>query len=394
MLDLTKLADQLPQISQHLKKEAISSSKRLERAVNLLGEMATQQDDFVAMHREWGDRLNFAAAVPIEPLDAKPMIIPAPEQHTVVATDGSQISPNHHEIAYCYLINTGRIVIHYGQNRHPLLDSVPEVFYRYEDLQISQQWGIKTEEWLGYQRAVSEAVVLADLAVATQGTINPHIPMLALVDGSLIHWAWESIPTAARDRLLKPVLAAWDQLADRKIPLISYISASRSSESLNFLRMGACTFTNHNCPVNCPDPATPPCQIFEPLRDSSLWGSLLTPGQRGPLWRSSAQILQHYQRHTVYFCYVHVGTEIARVEMPQWVAEDAQILNQALSLALTQVQKGRGYPVALAEAHNQAVIRGGDRTRFFSLLEQQLIKAGLKNIGISAKESRKRGSIT
>jgi hypothetical protein len=62
-------------------------------------------------------------------------------------------------------------------------------------------------------------------------------------------------------------------------------------------------------------------------------------------------------------------------------------------MVLAQVQKGYGYPVALAEAHNQAVVRGGDRHRFFALLERELIRAGLKNVGVSAKEARKRGSI-
>jgi NurA-like 5'-3' nuclease len=111
------------------------------------------------------------------------------------------------------------------------------------------------------------------------------------------------------------------------------------------------------------------------------------------LWRSSARILEQYREQVVYFCYLHVGTEIARVEVPEWVVKDAQLLEQALSLTLSQVAKGYGYPVALAEAHNQAVVRGGDRHRFFVLLEQQMIKAGLKNIGTSYKEARKRGSI-
>jgi hypothetical protein len=88
-----------------------------------------------------------------------------------------------------------------------------------------------------------------------------------------------------------------------------------------------------------------------------------------------------------------VGTEIARLEFPGWVAEDTSLLETALSLTLAQVQKGYGYPVALAEAHNQAVVRGGDRTRFFALLEQQMIRAGLRNVGTSYKEARKRGSI-
>jgi hypothetical protein len=74
-----------------------------------------------------------------------------------------------------------------------------------------------------------------------------------------------------------------------------------------------------------------------------------------------------YGEHQIYFCYVHVGTEIARVEVPAWVAENPEKLDSALSLMLAQVQKGYGYPVALAEAHNQAVVRGGDRARFFAL---------------------------
>ena len=97
--------------------------------------------------------------------------------------------------------------------------------------------------------------------------------------------------------------------------------------------------------------------------------------------------------HKVYFCHVNVGTEIARVEVPRWVAEDSELFEQSLSIMLAQVFKGDGYPVALAEAHNQAVVRGGDRSRFFSLLEQQMIRAGLRNVGISYKEARKRGSI-
>jgi hypothetical protein len=98
-------------------------------------------------------------------------------------------------------------------------------------------------------------------------------------------------------------------------------------------------------------------------------------------------------RLRVYFCYLHVGPEVARVDVPEWVAQDRDTFEMALSLVLGQVHKGYGYPVALAEAHNQAVVRGGDRARFFALLEREMIKAGLTNVGISYKEARKRGSI-
>ncbi|MGL4501686.1 MAG: DNA double-strand break repair nuclease NurA, partial [Planktothrix sp.] len=112
-----------------------------------------------------------------------------------------------------------------------------------------------------------------------------------------------------------------------------------------------------------------------------------------PFWRSNSSILELYEHHQIYFCYVNMGSEIARLEVPAWVVENSDQLELALGMVMAQVQKGYGYPVVLAEAHNQAVVKGGDRTRFFTMLEQQMIKAGLKNVGISYKEARKRGSI-
>lgn len=396
MLDLTKLANQIPGISQHLKVEAAASRQRLELAQQLLLQSFTQQDELVKRQQQWRERMTFTAAVPVEPLDTRIEINSPPESHTVFATDGSQIAPSHHEIAYCYLINVGRVMLHYGQSLYPLLDSLPEVFYRPEDLYVSRQWGIRTEEWMGHRRTVSEASMLAEMAVRWVNPPGSHMgtPNLAMVDGSLIYWFLESLPGDARDRILPPIIEAWEQLRAVNVPLFGYLSASRSLEALNFLRLQACPHETPDCMTHCASMIDKlPCQIVEPLRDAALWATLLKPGQRSPLFRSSARILDLYKAHRIYFCYINVGAEVARVEMPEWVAQNASLLHQSLSLTLAQVHKGYGYPVALAEAHNQAVVRGGDRARFFTLLEQQMIRVGLRNVGTSYKEARKRGSI-
>ncbi|MBD2088797.1 DNA double-strand break repair nuclease NurA [Microcoleus sp. FACHB-1515] len=390
MLDLVKLARQMQGISQHLSDEAEATRQRLTLAEKLLVQARSHQADLVTLQQMWRDRLGFAAAEPVEPLDTRQAIAAAPLVHTVLATDGSQIAPSHHEIAYCYLINVGRIVLHYGQSRHPLLDSLPEVFYRPEDLYVSRQWGIRTEEWMGYRRTVSEAIALAELG----REMSDRSPILAMVDGSLIHWFLEPLPAEAREAILPPILDAWQQLREARIPLVGYLSAARSGEALNFLRLHTCPHTTPDCQSHCQGQTeTAPCQVFAPLRDTALWSLLLEPGQRSPFWRSSAKILEFYGEQAIYFCYVHVGSEVARVEVPAWVFADRHLLDTALTLTIAQVQKGYGYPVALAEAHNQAVVRGGDRARFFALLEQQMIRAGLTNIGTSYKEARKRGSI-
>ncbi|QIR37702.1 DNA double-strand break repair nuclease NurA [Tolypothrix sp. PCC 7910] len=390
MLDLTKLARQMQGLSQHLTVEAAASRQRLELAQKHLQQAYEFQKDLIDRQEKWRDRILFANATPIEPLEACIDIPVPPKIHTVIATDGSQIAPNHHEIAYCYLLNIGRVVLHYGQNRHPILDSLPEVFYRPEDLYMSRQWGIRTEEWMGYRRTASEATVLAELACAVKG----EAPSLAMVDGSLIYWFLEQLPIDARDRILPPIIEAWQRMRDAQIPLMGYLSASRNVEGMNFLRLLACPHPVPDCISYCPNQLEKiPCKIFEHLRDTSLWATQLKPGQRGPLWRSNARILDLYEDQKIYFCYIHVGAEIARIEVPAWVAENTAIFDQALGLMLAQVQKGYGYPVAIAEAHNQAVVRGGDKARFFALLEKQMIKAGLKNVGTSYKEARKRGSI-
>ncbi|MBD2384327.1 DNA double-strand break repair nuclease NurA [Cylindrospermum sp. FACHB-282] len=390
MLDLTKLARQMQGLSQHLTLEAAASRQRLELAQQHLKKAFEFQEELVKRQEQWRDRIIFANATPIEPLETCIDIPVPPKIHTVISTDGSQISPNHHEIAYCYLINIGRVVLHYGQNRHPLLDSLPEVFYRPEDLYVSRQWGIKTDEWMGFCRTASEITVLAEVACSMKG----EVPILAMVDGSLIYWFLEQLPMDARDRILPPILEAWKQMRDAQIPLMGYLSASRNIDAMNFLRLSACPHPVPDCITYCPNQLEAvPCKKFDPLRDTALWATQLKPGQRGPLWRSNARILELYENQTIYFCYVHVGTEIARIEFPAWVAENTTMFDQALGLMLAQVQKGYGYPVAIAEAHNQAVVRGGDRARFFALLERQMIKAGIKNVGTSYKEARKRGSI-
>ncbi|MEH2290394.1 DNA double-strand break repair nuclease NurA [Nostoc sp.] len=391
MLDLTKLAREMQGLSQHLTLEAAVSRQRLELAQQHLKNAQECQQDLVDRQEKWRDRILFANATPIEALETCIDIPVPPKIHTVIATDGSQIAPNHHEIAYCYLLNIGRVVLHYGQNRHPLLDSLPEVFYRPEDLYMSRQWGIRTEEWMSFRRTASETTVLAELACSAA---SAETPALAMVDGSLIYWFLEQLPMDARDRILPPILEAWQQMREAQIPLMGYLSASRSIETMNFLRLLACTHPVPDCKSHCPNQLEKvPCKIFEQLRDTSVWATRLKPGQRSTLWRSNSPILELYGDQTIYFCYVHVGTEIARIEVPAWVAQNATMLDQALGLMLAQVQKGYGYPVAIAEAHNQAVVKGGDKARFFALLEQQMIKAGLKNVGTSYKEARKRGSI-
>jgi hypothetical protein len=399
MLNLLKVAGQMQGISEQLQKEAKQLSDKLSRAEILFQAAIANQAQLTQHHQQWRDRLAFNCAEPIESLKEIRSIPIMASAHTVLATDGSQIAPSRHEIAYCYLINVGRVALHYGSGAYPLLDSFPEVYYKPEDLYGARKWGIQTEEWMTFKRTVAEAIALAELAdlslpAPTEDTYEVY-PTLALSDGSLIHWELDPLPKEARSKILPDILSAWDRLRMAGIPLASYISSPRTVESINFLRLQACTFAQPDCATHCANKLLDhvPCSQVQPLRDATLWHKLLQPGECSPLWRSHASILQEYGDHAIYFCYLHVGSEVARVEMPAWTALDEQLRLRSLGIILAQVQKGYGYPVALAEAHNQAVVTGSDRHRFFAILETQMIKAGMRNVTTSFKEARKRGSI-
>jgi NurA-like 5'-3' nuclease len=99
--------------------------------------------------------------------------------------------------------------------------------------------------------------------------------------------------------------------------------------------------------------------------------------------------LDAYDRHRIQFFYLNVGSEIVRIEIPQWVAQDGELIDLVHAMAYSQAQKGGGYPIALAEAHQQAVVRGSEREMFYEMVTTVLVRRGMR-AAISPKNMRKR----
>ena len=87
---------------------------------------------------------------------------------------------------------------------------------------------------------------------------------------------------------------------------------------------------------------------------------------------TSPDVDKYYRGTGLSFFYLNAGEEIARVEVPSWVAEREEAVNLTHSLLVDQCGRGHGYPVALMEAHEQAVVTGVDRRYFVELVEQAL----------------------
>ena len=332
-----------------------------------------------------------------------------PSTISIAATDGSQIFPDRHEISACFLINIGYILLHYGTGEKPLMSSKPRLYYREEE--IYEEWGgarvFVNRELVGFKRGLMEFTELADLALAAHAEGHRT---LALSDGTLILWNLEGKPQDFRAAHLEVTLAAMEELRAARVPVAGYISQPGSQELINALKLGLCPLEAADCD-RCPyreenqlhfsreeiddlngdlwQGRGLPCSPIEGLSDAVLVRRVLRPGQRTPLYRSASKVLAEYGPHYIYYFYLHVGTEIGRVEVPEWVATDRALLDLVHACLYDQAEKGQGYPVALAEAHERAVVRSADREAFYRFLRDTFVKNDLQT-RLSTKSFKKR----
>jgi len=341
------------------------------------------------------DSRHFFVAFPKGRLDDAfplPQSIPI---HTVMAVDGSQIDVDTHEIVLCYVLNIGRVVLHYGTGDPPLMDSLPYLYYRDEDLykQGELEVFLLRGEDLAEKRAAMEAKHLKDLILTQR---KEDIPAVALVDGTLV--SWDKAASAKKDiggftaPYFKDVFKVGQSLG---VPVAGYISGSRTSLVINTLRAGDCTQPVMNC-ASCEYRSEPaaPCHRLEGLRDTTLFARILKPGERSTWFYGGINTLprREWPLYRIGFFYVNVGSEIARVEAPDYVLEDEALLNLLHWVVYDQAQKGMGYPIALQEAHHFAVIKSEEREAFYRLVEGQFVRRGLP-CHVTNKEIRKRTRI-
>jgi hypothetical protein len=309
---------------------------------------------------------------------------------TVLATDGSQIFPDRHELSSCHLINIGSIILHYGTGERPLLTSRPLLFYK--DQEIYREWNGQriavTGEVISSLRGAFEIRELSRLAeqVAQEQRIT-----IGLTDGTLILWNLESKPKDFQQGILKSYLISFEHMRGLQIPFMGYISQPRSADVINLLRVALCPQFPINCD-QCPGKEGQqelPCEQIAGVTDAILFAAVLQKGERSPVFKSNSSILSEYGKHRIYFFYLNVGQEIVRIEIPKWVAHDSTQLEFIHTAAYDQAVKGQGYPVSLSEAHEQAVIRANEREHFYRILEKLYVRQGL-TVTMSRKAINKR----
>lgn len=389
-LDLSRIAGQVGELAARVESGPMSDAQQALRSAfvdldddDLRARLATAKTSWLLARTDADFRARFSAPT----IDG---------DFAVVASDGSFIAPDRHSPARFYLINIGKVLLRYGAEPAAELTNEPTLYFKEEELFIpgAVRRVPVNGPVLGLKRAAEELRAVAERAVGLP------CPSLALQDGTLILWALESQPDAVVDWVLVPFLEALERCRDADVPVAAFISYPGSNDLMNSLRVSVCDYPAQGRPVNCdhcrsliPRGRTPACEVLPDVTDRYVFERVgpLAPGERSQVFSSTSKILERYGRdHAACFFYLHTGTEIARVEVPRWVVEDADLLERVHAIIYDQCQRGRGYPSALQEAHELAVIHPDERRAVELMVEQALAELDIV-LTRSAKDGSKRG---
>ncbi len=363
-LDLLEVSTQVRQMGELLAARRADEQRRRSLLESLLEAYRNRWEELAELAEHVRERV----AVPTGPLDERLPPPARPRAYTALATDGAEIDPDRHGgSGDFFLINVGRVAIPYGQpTRTAELSSSTSLGYTDEDLFIVDPRDPRRQvpmrdRHLDALRTVAELKALADLA---QQEHSAQAPAVALVDGTLLFSVLEERPRDfLRARFYSQYVEQLERMRLAGVAVAAYASRTRGIDLVSLFRAAW-----------SPDDAL----ALRGLTDAHLLERGLGKWERSGVFRVRSNVHDPYfGPHRVYFFLLQTGDEIARVEVPEWVAREPALLASVHGVLVDQLQKGFGYPAVLARADDRAVISLADRTVLDTLVRQELARRGV-----------------
>lgn len=385
-LEFEKITDDLDKMATSSLQRERESRRRLDEALLKLRRYAqawTRIDRALDLALSQVNRSFYRAARPLNrrhPLDQPVPVPDCPPEATIVAVDGSQILPNRHAPFLYYLINVGVFVYEHGRGQPPQAFTAPTLDYPRETELDDEEEAVEDSfgpgaAAVGVQRDLAEIGALADMVwQRRQGTQ----PLLALLDQRLLYWPVGGGGLAAIRQANQRWLLAMSKIRDGGGLLAGYIDRPGKRSVMSLL--------------DTLDIAEPGFDLdlltrralWQTPTDVDLFGSLLAPGERSPLFveisHHNVRFAEHSPDHEVCFFYLNPaasGRHIARVDIPRWVAEDDAAVDAVHALLVDQCQILGGYPYALTRADEVAVVGRQDQEELNHRIALRMEAAGL-----------------
>lgn len=363
-LELSKLTGQV----QAMGRELAARHRKYEQMVQLARRWLEQYADQGEALRHPAQAVR--AAIPAaERLNFQGPLPSIPDRFTVVAADGSQIQPDRHGAVLYYLINIGSLVYRHGSGEAPSARSEPILGYAEEELY--EDGLLLSGNLLDLRRDIAELTRLADLCAS-----EPHRPVVALVDGTLLLWVLEERSEEWQRSQVMQYLDQLKRIQESGAVVAAFSSRPRRSEVSRLLHLASVDGDAQR--------ALQEANPLEHLPDRAIF-EMLPPGARSALFISPAPINHNFYRplgQTVHFFYLNLAAEeerpvIARIEVPAWVAERADQLALVHAAIVAQARITGDYPYALARADELAFISAPEREALEEMIATSLMRAGI-----------------
>ncbi len=377
-IDFQQIFDRIREIGAGAKERQETLKGRRDRARNLLKEHAADLDRL----REKAERVardvdpNLRCALPLtERLDARVPPPPPPDAATLIAVDGSQIVPDRHAAVLYGLVNVGAIVMRLNSSAAPQVFTESRLLYG--DEVRAADGSLFGEGDIALRRDAAERAHLLTLAK----DFPP--PVITMTDGPVELWGAKDPRSASSyHRYLREYLDDLERLRDLGVILSGYVDKPGADLVVRLLEV-----------VLTPEGELRQIRAHHPLRgvsDRWLFGNLLRPGERSAVFALQSSSRAHYRDDlAIHFFYLNSGSErrpaVARIEVPRWVAADAEKLDLLHAALVQQSRLLGGYPYLLHRAHEAATVSREEREQVELMLAMELEQRGVEVEGPSHK---------
>jgi len=376
MLDFSQLGPDIVGLGERIAEERRKRDAVLKEARAAFAAMPPR-DEMLSLLED--SKTSWLQAYPAEEPTAVFTSGEVPDDYTAGAADGSQVVPGRHEPLPYYIINIGKVLIRYGDNRGSEMASIPKLgdLGSVDDGFSVRGMELRREPFVAEERLSAELDALRDMAQKAAA------PAVLFFDGSLIFWSLQnSRPPERRKAIVEKLFAFFGSCEKGNLLPAGYISYPGSRDVINDLALHSCD----RLPADCdrcrrerPDPAARPCSRFAALTDGELFAGILDKGQRSAVFENrDSDITKEYEAirgevGRIRYFYLRNDYEVARVEFPAALGDTPETIEMMQSLILDQCAKGKGYPRALALAHEYALVSGTEARAFRELVEAKAL---------------------
>ena len=294
---------------------------------------------------------------------------PAPAsviQATLIAADGSQITPDRHAAIQFCVVNVGAIQMILGSGETPAIFTDTELLYG-DDLLPN---GFPMSDGLvALKRDLAERSKLEVLSKGLQGSV------VTFTDGPIELWGAKGEDAHSFTEIVERYLGVLSRLQSRGVITAGYVDKPSADLVVRLLEI-----------ASADNEQVQKIKEFHPLRSVSdrwLFGDrkdpLLPPGHRSAVFVIQSSSEKKYTGTlTLHFFYLNVGTEghpwPVRVEIPKWVADDKEKLDLLHGVLVEQcrVMGSKPYPYLLHRAHETAVVKNEEKQQIEQMLAMEL----------------------